>query len=306
MQSSITLKAYCKINLCLSVIRRLKTGYHEIESVMQQINLYDTIKIKKLKSSEFSASENSGSPENRRIFLDENKIVIRSDSDEIPLNEKNICYKAAALLKKQFKIKQGIEIYIKKRIPVTAGLAGGSTDAAATMIGMNNLFNLRLSKESLAKISEKIGMDVAFCIIGRTCLVTKRGEELKQIKSPKKLHILIINPGFEISTKEAYQSLDLTRINKNNRTKHIIEAIEHKNVLKIASNLQNDFEYNALKRYPILQQIKKDLIKNRALNAVMSGSGPTIFGIFPNKVALTTAYLILKYKYKFVCPTTSV
>lgn len=257
------IKSYAKINLTLKIGKKLPSGYHEIKSVMQQINLFDILKFKK---------------------LEENKIVIKCNLKELE-NEENIVYKAALLLKNKFKIMEGIEIDIKKNIPVGSGLAGGSGDAAATLKVMNKLFNLNLDENELIKIGMKLGSDVPFQIIGGTALVEGVGEKIKEIEPPKEENILIIKPGIQISTKWAYEELD----KKSTKT-----------------NPENDFEPLISKKYPIINKIKEQLKNNGAVKALMSGSGPAVFGLFKDKTTAEKAYNKLKDKYPFVYLTTTI
>lgn len=271
----MNLKAYAKINLTLDILRRLPNGYHEINSVMQQVELHDDILLKQ-----------------------SNKIIV--DCKEIPC-KKNLVYKTAILLKNKFNIKKGVEIKIKKNIPISSGLSGGSSDAASALIGLNKLWNLNLDNDKLIEIAASIGMDVPFHIVANACEARGRGEILKKI-NPVNLDIILINPNLRISTKEAYKNLDLSKIGKKLKTKDLLKAIEEQNIIKIANNLHNDFEPTILKKYPIINKIKQKLIKNGALNALMSGSGPTIFGIFENEEKAKKAYHKLKH-FKFICMT---
>ena len=184
--NKLNLKSYAKINLTLEIGKRLDSGYHEISSLMQQINLFDILTFKE---------------------LDENKIIIKSNKKELE-NEKNLAYKSALLLKNKFNIKQGMEIDIQKNIPIGAGLAGGSGNAAVTLKAMNKLFNLNLEEKELIKIGRELGSDVPFQIIGKTALVRGTGEKITKINQTKEADILIIKPAIKISTKWAYEEFD--------------------------------------------------------------------------------------------------
>lgn len=250
-------RAYAKINLSLDIIKRLSSGYHKIESVIQELELHDIIKLKKI----------------------DKGIKLRTNANICP-DKKNLAYKAAELLIKNFKINKGVEITIEKNIPIAAGLGGGSSDAAATLKGMNKLFNLNLSEKELIKISENIGMDVPFFILGSTVRVTGRGENVKRIETlPNNIYFVLVKPNFNISTKHAYKNLDYEQAGKKLKTAEMLNAIKEKNIKKIVENMHNDFEYTVCKEYPIINEIKQKIIKNGALNALMSGSGPTVFGI---------------------------
>ena len=276
------INSYAKINLSLEIGRKLSNNYHQINSVFRQIGLHDKISIKKLKK---------------------DKIIIKSNIKNIE-NKDNLAYKAASLLKKRYKIKDGIEIKIDKNIPMQSGLGGGSSNAASTLTALNSLFDLKLDKDELMKLASKIGSDVPFFIEGKTCLVSGIGDKVKKIDSLN-LNFVLIKPDIGIPTKLAYNEYDKhiennTKIKKENKTKKLAEALKQKNIEKIAENLHNDFEPVIIRKYPIIKKIKNDLIKNSALNALMSGSGSAVFGIFKNKSEAETAFEKLKEKYNFV------
>lgn len=279
MTDTLNINAYAKINLTLDVIRKLESGYHEIESVKQQLRLNDKITLR---------------------TLNERRIII--NFKEIP-KEQNIVYKAATLLEKRFKPEKGVEITIKKNIPIGGGLAGGSADAAATLKGLNKLWNLGLKRKELIEIGKELGMDVPFCIFGKTALATGQGNILRRLRPIMEFSVVIINPGFRISTKQAYEKLDTEKTGKRHGTEEMVNAIEHQEKGQIIRNLHNDFEFSVIKEYPIISEIKKDIIKNGALNALMSGSGPTVFALFEDKEKAKKAYENLKDKYEFVCLT---
>ncbi len=255
-------KAYAKVNLSLNIINRLPSGYHNIESVLQQIELHDSIALRVIKQG---------------IKINCNKNICS--------DERNLAYKAAELMiqNKDYKINQGVEITIEKNIPVAAGLGGGSADAAATLKGMDKLFNLNLSEDELIKISKDIGVDVAFCLLGGTAYASGFGTDLKKIEKIPKFYVVLAKPKFSISTKHAYETLDYEKTGKQLKTAEMLNAIREKDINKIAENLHNDFEYSVCKEHPIINEIKQKIIENKALNALMSGSGPTVFGITKEK-----------------------
>jgi len=259
MKSKIE-KAYAKINLTLDVLDKHHSGYHNIESVMQQLYLHDSIELK----------------------IIDKEIKINCNPKVCP-NNGNLAYKAANILIKDYGIKEGVEITIEKHIPIAAGLGGGSADAAATLRVMNNAFNLDLSKDELIKISKGIGMDVAFCLFGGTAYATGNGNELQKIEKIPKFYVVLAKPKFDISTKYAYKNLDYEKTGKQLKTVKMLNAIKEKDINKIADNLHNDFEYSVCREYPIINEIKQKMIQNGVLNAVMSGSGPTVFGITEKK-----------------------
>ncbi|NLG04695.1 MAG: 4-(cytidine 5'-diphospho)-2-C-methyl-D-erythritol kinase [Clostridia bacterium] len=271
----IKLKAMAKINLGLDVIRRREDGYHEVRMIMQNVNLYDTVSMKKCA---------------------ENKIKVRTNLYYLPTNENNLVYKAAKLLKDEFDLKEGVEIDLKKHIPVAAGMAGGSADAATVLYGMNRLFKLGLSKENLMKRGVKIGADVPYCIMRGTALSEGIGEILTPLPSMPKCHVLIAKPGISLSTKYVYENLHANELKQHPDIDGIIEGIREKNVKKVAAKLENVLETVSIKEHPIIAEIKEFMKQNGALNAIMSGSGPTVFGIYDDLSLAEQAYQKLKAK----------
>ena len=272
-------KSYAKINLALEIGKKLPNNYHEIKSIMQQVNLSDELSFKK---------------------INENKIIINCNFNELN-NPNNICYKAALLLKNRFNIKEGVEISIKKNIPIGSGLAGGSGNAAATLKAMNKIFDLILSEDELTEIGKEIGSDVPFQLIGGTALVEGVGEIITRLNSIKDVNILLINPDTEISTKWAYEEFDkVNNQRENNHIEKILNGIKSNNLNEISENLYNDFEELIFEKYPGIKKIKEDLIKNNALDALMSGSGSSVFGLFENEESIKKAFENLTDKYRNV------
>ncbi len=260
--NSIGLKSRAKVNLSIDVLGKREDGYHIVEMIMQTIDLYDQIKIEEIK---------------------ENSIRINSDSMDIPLNEDNIVYKAANLLKQRFDISKGIEIYIQKNIPVAAGMAGGSSNAAAVLVGLNKLWNLNLSENELKEIGLQLGADVPFCITGGCSLAKGIGEKLTDINGiSEDVNILVCKPNIFVSTKEVYQSLDMENVNKRPNNKKLIEALKNKDIKFISENMVNVLEEVTSVKYKEINEIKEVMLKNKALGSMMSGSGPTVFGLFDN------------------------
>lgn len=263
------LKSYAKINLTLNILEKRPDNFHNISSIMEQINLYDTLKFKK-----------------------HDKIIV--DCKEIP-EKSNIVYKTAVLLKKKYNVKDGIKIKIKKNIPISGGLAGGSNNASTTLYALNKLWNLNLNFQDLLDNALELGSDVPFCLTGHTCLVKGRGELILKLKKIPNIPLLLINPDIEVSTANAYSLIkNIKKINQ----KHMLEAINKSDLNYISKHLFNDFEPILTKKYPIIKEIKQDLIENNALNALMTGSGPTVFAIFKNNQLQHKAYKNLKSKYK--------
>jgi len=268
----ITLKAPAKINLGLSILKKLSSGYHEVKFIFQQISLFDRIYLKEIKK-------------------DEIKVICNNKS--IPLNKVNTVYQAALLIKRKMKIKKGIQIKIDKQIPTSAGLGGGSSNAAQTLIGLNKMWNLGFNTNDLLKLGIKIGIDVCYQIVGGTKIATHLGEKFKSLPQLPKIYLVLSNPNQEVSTKWAYQNIDYNQIGKQ-QLKKLIKGIQEKNIKKIAQNLHNDFEFWVPSFYPVILKIKHKMLKNGALGAIMSGSGPTVFGIFENKIEAKKAYQTLK------------
>ena len=280
--NSIELKSRAKINLSLDVLGKREDGYHLVEMIMQTIDLYDIIKIEE-------------------IEIDE--ININSNSSDIPLNGNNIVYKAAKLIKDKFNIKKGVNIFIEKNIPVAAGMAGGSCNAAAVLVGLNKIWKLNLSEEKLQKIGLKLGADVPFCISGRAALAEGIGEELTYINGlPNDLNILVCKPNIFVSTKDVYQGLDLNNIINRPNNKLLIECLEKGNIKLLASNMVNVLESVTSKMHEEIQDIEKTMLEHNALGSMMSGSGPTVFGLFDDKDEALKARgkLLKKYNQVYV------
>lgn len=268
----IKLKALAKINLGLDVVRKREDGYHEVRMIMQTINMYDKIAIKKIK---------------------ENAIKVKTNLYYLPNNENNLVYKAAKLLMDEFELEQGVSIDLEKYIPVAAGMAGGSSDAAAVLIGVNKLFKLGLSKKQLMERSVVIGADVPYCIMRGTALAEGIGEKLTPLKPMPKCYILIAKPGISVSTKFVYGNLKVDEIKVHPDIDGMVEAIEEGNLTDITKRMGNVLEEVTIKEYPVIQEIKNIMQENSAINAMMSGSGPTVFGIFTEYEKAQKAHLIL-------------
>ena len=276
--NSITLKSRAKINLSIDVLGKRQDGYHLVEMIMQTIDLYDLIEINE---------------------KDNDQITIKSTSDEIPLDCNNLVYKAANLIKKTFNINKGVEIHIEKNIPVAAGMAGGSSNAAAVLVGLNKLWNLNLSNQQLEKIGLKLGADVPFCINGGAVLASGIGEELTPIKGlTKDVCILVCKPDLFVSTKEVYECIDSKDIDKRPNNKFLIECLKNEDTRQLAENMFNVLEGVTMDKHPVIQQIKDIMTNNRALGAMMSGSGPTVFGLYENREDAVKCKAILEKQFK--------
>ena len=255
---SIVIKAMAKVNLGLDVLRRRENGYHDVKMVMQTVNLYDTLTLSK---------------------IDEG-IVITTNTGELPLNEDNLIYKAAKLLLEYVDKKAGVSIHLDKQIPIAAGVAGGSTDAASTLLGINELYNLDLTKEELAEVGVKIGADVPYCIYGGTYLSEGIGEVLTKLPDAPDCYVVIAKPGIGVSTKYVYENLHIETVEKHPDIDGMIDAIKTGSLDGVTEKMENVLETVTIKRYPEIETMKKCLLENGAENALMSGSGPTVFGIF--------------------------
>lgn len=269
----ISLKALAKINLGLDVLGKREDGYHEVRMVMQTIHLYDRVEIKKTRSPH---------------------IHVETNLYYLPVNEDNLVYRAAKLMKDEFQIKEGVRIVLQKFIPVAAGLAGGSSDAAAVLVGMNRIFNLGLKQNKLMEIGLKIGADVPFCIMRGTALAEGIGEKLTALPPMPKCPVLIAKPAISVSTKAVYEGLKLYDGMEHPDIDGVMEGIQQKDLKGVASHMGNILETVTIPMYPVIEDIKKLMLENGALNAMMSGSGPTVFGLFPNEKEIRRAYEALK------------
>lgn len=271
--NQIILKARAKINLTLDVLGKREDGYHDIKMIMQTVNLYDNIYIKKIKG---------------------NEIKLSTNLKWLPTDNKNLAYRAADLIRKKYSINEGIFIEIKKRIPVAAGLAGGSSDAAAVLIGMRTLFQLKVSIKELITIGKELGADVPYCIMRGTALAEGIGDILTRLPKCPDFYVILAKPPISVSTQSIYKSLDNEVIQKRPDTDAVIEAIKLGDKNKIASNLYNVMEIVTTKKYPVIKDFKNFLLQKGALGVVMSGSGPTVFGLFDDKEIARQAYYRLK------------
>ena len=254
-------KAPAKINLGLNVIGKRADGYHELDMIMTNIDLSDKLIINE---------------------LDEDVIKVSSNSGNVPQNSKNHAYKAARLIKNKFKIKKGLSIHIEKNIPVAAGLAGGSSDAAATLRALNKLWNLNLDLAELAKIGEEVGSDVPFCVYGVTSRVSGRGEIVEPITKAPKFWLVIVKPNFGVSTPSIFKKVELDSISHPDINK-LQEAIDNQDINEMNRFLGNSLEDVTEKIHPDIRRIKKCLEDSGAEGVLMSGSGPTVFAVCSKK-----------------------
>lgn len=266
---NISLKALAKINLGLDVVRRRDDGYHEVRMIMQTINLFDRLEIKKIK--EFA-------------------IKIHTNLFFLPVNENNLVYKAAKLLIDEFGIQEGVSVGLTKKIPVAAGMAGGSTDAAAMLFGMNRLFGLGLSKKQLMERGVKIGADVPYCIMRGTALAEGIGDKLSPLPEMVKCPVLIAKPQISVSTKFVYQNLKLDDKTVHPDIDRLIEDIRNKDLKAVSDHMGNVLESVTIPNYPVISQIKEQMMDSGAVGSMMSGSGPTVFGLFDDSRTAQLAF----------------
>ena len=268
IMKEISVKALAKINLGLDVVRRREDGYHEVKMVMQTIHLFDRLEMKKTAGG----------------------ITMTTNLSFLPTNENNLVYKAAKLLMDEFQIRDGIDVKLHKYIPVAAGMAGGSTDAAAVLYGMNRMFELGLSKEELMQRGVKIGADVPYCIMRGTALAEGIGEQLTALPPMVKCPILIAKPQISVSTKFVYENLKLDENTVHPDIDRLVEDIRRKDLAAITSDMGNVLETVTIPNYPVIAEIKEYMMEHGAAGAMMSGSGPTVFGLFDDKEKAVEAY----------------
>ena len=255
----LKLKAKAKINLGLDVVRKREDGYHEVRMIMQMINLYDKITLRK---------------------KTEPGITVTANLSYLPVNEDNLVYRAAKLLMDEFQVDGGLEIELQKYIPVAAGMAGGSTDAAAVMVGVNRIFQLGLNKKQLMERGVKIGADVPFCIMRGTALAEGIGEELTPLPAMPHCSLVIAKPKIHVSTKFVYGNLKVGELTEHPDIDGQVQALRENNLEQLVTRMGNVLETVTIPAYPVIDEIKHTMMKYGAMGAMMSGSGPTVFGIF--------------------------
>lgn len=269
----ISLKAMAKINLGLDVVGKRPDGYHELRMVMQMISLFDKVNIEK---------------------TPEAGIQVKTNLPFLPVNENNIVYKAAKMMMEEFQIREGVKISLEKHIPVAAGMAGGSSDGAAVLYGMNRLFNLRLSKKELMTRGVKLGADVPYCLLRTTALSEGIGEILTTLKPMPDCAIVVAKPSINVSTKSVFGKLKLDEIQQHPDIDAIVRAVDEGDLGGIAGHMGNVLETVTIRDYPVIGEIKDTMKSMGALGALMSGSGPTVFGIFDDEAAAKETWAVLK------------
>ncbi len=262
------LRALGKINLGLDVLGRRENGYHDVRMVMQTVYLYDLITLEK---------------------KEEPGIELATNLSFLPVNENNLAYRAAKLLVDEFQIREGIRITLEKHIPVAAGMAGGSSNAAAVLYGMNRLFSLGLTEEQLMERGVTLGADVPYCILRGTVLAEGIGEILTPLPPLPRCYILLAKPPVNVSTKMVYEKLDSCQIPEHPDIDGLMDGLKNQDLEKVASSMGNVLEKVTIEEYPVIDKIKQVMKENGALNAMMSGSGPTVFGIYRERAKARAA-----------------
>lgn len=271
MLDKIELKAYGKINLGLDVIRKRPDGYHDLDMIMQTVNVYDDIVITKIDGSD--------------------KIIVTTDKEILSNGKDNLAYMAAKMLFDEFGVHDSVEIKINKRIPIAGGMAGGSADCAATLKGINQMFQLGLSERDLMERGVKLGADVPYCVMGGTAIARGIGEKLTPLPAPPQCHVIIAKPPVSVSTAYVYGHIKPELIEKRPDIEKMAEAIRSQDLAALSQMLYNVMEDVTVPEYPVIQEIKDLMLEGGALNAIMSGSGPTVFGLFDN---VETAQSVMK------------
>lgn len=279
------IKAYAKINISLDIVgKRESDGYHLLKMIMQNIDLYDEISIKK----------------------QYDEITLSCNKNYVPTDSRNLAYKAAMLFKERYNIKEGVHIDIVKNIPVSAGLAGGSTDGAAVLKLMNKLFNVNASEEELMQIGLQLGADIPYCIKGGTALCEGIGEKITPLKPFKDKILILVKPSFGVSTKEVYKAFDINKVRLHPKTESLIEAMEKDDLSYVANNMKNLLENVTLRKHNILIRVKEEMNRYGAIGSMMSGSGPSVFAFFDDMLKAQKCYEKMKENYKEVFITRTI
>ena len=278
------IKAYGKVNISLDVVGKREDGYHLLSMIMQNIDLYDEIEVEK----------------------QECGIILECNKSYVPVDNRNLAYKAAEIFKERYDIVDGVKINIEKNIPVSAGLAGGSTDAAAVLKVMNKLFNVNATEEELMELGLKLGADIPYCIHGGTAICEGIGEIITPIKPFRDKIVVLVKPAFGVSTKEVYKNFNLEKVKQHPKTAEIINAIENDDLNFVASNMKNLLENVTLRKHKILIKIKEEMNACGAINSMMSGSGPTVFAFFDDMLKAQRCFEKMKKKYSDVFITRTI
>ncbi len=272
----VELKAYAKINLGLDVLRKREDGYHEVKMIMQTVDLYDKLILEK---------------------IDEDRIELSTNIESLESDERNLVYRAIKLIKDRYNIRDGVVARLEKNIPIAAGMAGGSTDCAAALKGMNRLFDLKISDEELKKLGKTLGADVPYCIMGGTALAEGIGEKLTPLNKIAGDYVVIAKPNIAVSTKYVYENLDLSENANHPNIDRMVDYIERKDKESLFNCMGNILESVTEKKYNVIAEIKTFLNDKGAVNSLMSGSGPTVFAIFDNEKTAQLACNEIKKQY---------
>ena len=280
-------KARAKINLTLEVGEKRPDGFHEVSMIMQSLRLWDDVEL---------------------FFSQGTENTVECNIPFFRADEKNIAYRAVLLMQERYHLTQSVHLRIRKKIPIAAGLAGGSADAAAVLRGMSKLYSLRLSTEQLMQIGAELGSDIPFCIMGGTCLATGRGEKVEMLPAFPTTYVLLIKPDFSVSTPWAYRVFDEEPPQKKPDYKHMLQIIQQGRLDQIQEEMINMLEKPVMREYPILQEIKEKILAEGAMASAMSGSGPTVYGLFREEKTVRAAYAKLRselpYRYQVICTQT--
>ncbi len=275
---SIKLNARAKINITLDVLGKREDGYHDLSMIMQTINLCDNLYIKK---------------------TDTGNIEMKSNLSWLPCDERNLVYRAAAAMKERYNIEEGICIELSKNIPVAAGMAGGSTDCAAALIGIRNLFAINAGDKELMAIGKELGADVPYCIMRGTALAEGIGEVLTPLPPFPDCTVLVAKPPVNVSTAAVFGAFDIKNVEKRPDNEKMIELIKAKDLEGICRNMCNVLESVTVKNYPVINEVKNTMLENDAIGSMMSGSGPTVFGFYQDYKTALKGLRAIKNRFKF-------
>ena len=278
--TKLKIRANAKVNLVLDVVKKRPDGYHQVDMIMQTIGLCDYLTLEKIPTGIELAMEGE------------------DESGLVPMNEENLIYRTAVLIGEHYPLDGGVRITLEKNIPVAAGMAGGSTDAAAVFRGMNTLFDLNMTISQMQSLGVKIGADVPYCIMGGTARAEGIGEQLTGLKDMMDCIILVAKPDISVSTKYVYENLHVDTIREHPQVETAIQALENDNLLELAENMENLLEKVTITKYPVITAIKNKMEEKGAVKALMSGSGPTVFGIFTGMDQAEAAYRELETEFQ--------
>jgi len=280
--NEIKLKSYAKINLCLDIVNKREDGYHNIRTIMQSLDLFDQIEIQT-----------------------SNKLEIESDHPGLPLDERNLAYKAAKAIFEKVGIKEGAKIRITKNIPIAAGLAGGSSNAAAVLHGINILYGLNLTVAQLVHIGKSLGADVPFCVVGGTVLATGIGDSLNILPPIKEYNILLVKPDVGVSTKEVYSGVDIQDLSSRPDIEKAVKSIENHDLSGLVGSMGNVLEPVTSRMVKEVLEIKNTMLAMGADGALMCGSGPTVFAVYScdHKAESMLKYFKNVYEQVYLCKT---